>query len=45
LSATFAANPGVIFIVNDVRYRFIIFIGFGLALLGLLPPLFRREAP
>jgi hypothetical protein len=44
LSASFAANPGVIFVANDVRYRFIIFIGFGLALLGLLPPLFRREA-
>ena len=44
LSATFAANPGVIFVVNDVRYRFIVFIGFGLGLLGFLPPLFRREA-
>jgi len=43
-SATFAANAGVIFIVNDVRYRFIIFVGFGLMLLGLLPPLFRRKA-
>jgi hypothetical protein len=43
LSATFAANAGAIFVLNDVRYRFIIFIGFGLTLLGLLPPLFRRE--
>ena len=43
LSATFAANAGAIFVVSDVRYRFIIFLGFGLALLGLLPPLFRRE--
>jgi hypothetical protein len=43
LSATFAANAGAIFVVNDARYRFIIFLGFGLALLGLLPPLFRRE--
>jgi hypothetical protein len=43
LSATFAANAGAIFIVNDVRYRFIIFAGFGLMLLGLLPPLFKRE--
>ncbi len=43
LSATFAANMGALFVVNDTRYRFIVFIGFGLALLGLLPPLFRRE--
>lgn len=43
LSATFAANSGAIFIVNDARIRFIVFIGFGLALLGLLPPLFRKE--
>ncbi len=45
LSATFAAHSGVIFIVNDVRFRFIIFTGFGLMLLGLVPPLFRREKP
>ncbi len=45
LSATFAANSGAIFIVNDARFRFIVFLGFGLALLGLLPPLFRREEP
>jgi len=44
-SATFAANAGAIFVVNDVRYRFIVFLGCGLALLGLLPPLFRRELP
>jgi type IV secretory pathway TrbD component len=44
LSATFAANAGAIFVVNDARYRFIIFLGFGLVLLGLLPPLFRKEA-
>jgi hypothetical protein len=43
LSATFAANAGAIFVVNDIRYRFIIYLGFGLALLGLLPPLFRME--
>jgi hypothetical protein len=43
LSATFAANAGAILVVNDVRYRFTIFLGFALALLGLLPPLFRRE--
>lgn len=43
LSARFAADMGAIFVVNDVRYRFIVFVGFGLALLGLLPPLFRRE--
>ena len=43
LSATFAANAGAIFVVNDVRYRFIVFIGLGLVLLGLLPPLFKRE--
>jgi hypothetical protein len=45
LSASFAANAGAIFVVNDVRYRFIVFLGFGLALLGLLPPLFRKEEP
>lgn len=45
VSATFAANVGAVFAVNDVRYRFIIFIGFGLVLLGLLPPLFRKDAP
>jgi len=44
LSATFAANAGAIFVVNGTRYRFIVFLGFGLALLGLLPPLFRKEA-
>lgn len=44
-SATFAANSGVIFIVNDARFRFIIFAGFGLMLLGLVPSLFRREEP
>jgi hypothetical protein len=41
-SATFAPNAGAIFIVNDVRYRFIIFTGFGLMLLGLVPPLVRN---
>jgi len=42
-SATFAADSGVIFVVNDVRFRFIIFAGFGLMLLGLVPSLFRKE--
>ena len=45
LSATFAAHSGVIFIVNDARFRFIIFAGFGLMLLGLVPSLFRRMEP
>jgi hypothetical protein len=45
LSATYAANAGAIFVMNDVRYRFIVFLGFGLVLLGLLPPLFRKEEP
>jgi hypothetical protein len=44
LSASFAANVGAVFVMNDARYRFIVFLGFGLVLLGLLPPLFRREA-
>jgi hypothetical protein len=44
-SATFAANPGVIFVVNDVRFRFIVFAGFGLMLLGLIPSLFRKAQP
>lgn len=42
-SASFAAGPGVILIVNDVRFRFIIFAGFALVLLGLLPPLLRSS--
>jgi hypothetical protein len=42
-SARFAANAGAIFIVNDVRFRFVIFAGFGLMLLGLVPSLFRRR--
>lgn len=42
-SATFAADSGVIFVVNDARFRFIIFAGFGLMLLGPVPSLFRRE--
>jgi hypothetical protein len=45
LSATFAANVGALFVINDVRYRFIVFLGFGLVLLGLMPPLFRKEVP
>jgi hypothetical protein len=44
LETTFAANAGAIFIVNDVRYRLIVFLGFGLMLLGLVPPLFRKES-
>jgi hypothetical protein len=43
VSATFADGVGAIFVVNDVRYRSIIFLGFELVLLGLLPPLFRKE--
>ena len=42
-SASFAANAGAIFIVNDVRFRSVIFAGFGLMLLGLVPSLFRRR--
>lgn len=45
LSANFASGAGAIFILNDIRYRSLVFIGFGLTLLGLLPPLFRRERP
>ena len=45
LSATFAANTGAIFIVNDARFRFVVFIGFGLMLLGLAASLFRRYEP
>jgi hypothetical protein len=45
LSATFAAKSGVIFVVNDVRFRFIIFAGFGLMLLGLVPSLVLRRKP
>jgi hypothetical protein len=40
----FAANAGAVFIVNDVRFRSIIYVGFALMLLGLLPPVFRRES-
>lgn len=42
-SASYAARPGVILGVNDTRFRFIIFAGFALVLLGLLPPLLNRE--
>ena len=45
VAADFAPNFGALFVVNDARYRFIVFVGFGLVLLGLLPPLFRREDP
>ena len=45
LSATFAAKSGVIFVVNDVRFRFTIFAGFGLMLLGLVPSLVLRRTP
>jgi hypothetical protein len=41
-SASFAAGPGVILVVNDIRFRFVVFAGFALVLLGLLPPLLRR---
>jgi len=44
-SATFARNAGAIFFLNDIRFRFLIFLGFGLLLLGLLPPLFRKKEP
>lgn len=43
VSATFAANSGAIFVINDVRFRLVVFVGFSLALLGLLPPLFTRK--
>lgn len=42
-SADFAAGPGVIMVISDIRFRFIIFAGFAIVLLGLLPPLFKRE--
>jgi hypothetical protein len=44
-SATFARNAGAIFFLNDIRFRLLIFLGFGLLLLGLLPPLFIRKEP
>ncbi|MBN2466330.1 hypothetical protein JXD38_11985, partial [candidate division WOR-3 bacterium] len=44
LSARFATDMGAIFVVSDVRYRPIVFLGFALALLGLLPPVFRKES-
>jgi len=43
VSARFAADVGAVLVVNDIRYRFIVFAGFGLVLLGLLPPLFSKE--
>jgi hypothetical protein len=42
-SASFARSMGVIYAVNDTRFRLIIFAGFALSLLGLLGPLLRRK--
>jgi hypothetical protein len=44
-SASFAANSGAIFAVNDVRYRPVIFAGLLLSLFGLAATLLRRESP
>ena len=41
-SAVFAAGPGAIYIVNDIRFRLLIFAGFALSLIGLLLALLRR---
>lgn len=41
-SARFASGPGAIYIVDDVRFRPLIFGGFALSLLGLFLALLRR---
>jgi len=41
--ATFTSSDAAILVLNDVRLRFIIYVGFGLALLGLVPPLLRSR--
>lgn len=42
-AASFAPTRGAILVVNDIRLRPVLFIGFGLVLAGLLLPLLRRE--
>jgi hypothetical protein len=42
-AASFSPAMGAILIANDVRLRSVLFIGFGLVLVGLLVPLFKKE--
>ena len=42
-SVNFAQQPGVIILVKDISLRFIIFFGFGLMLIGLIPSLFEKK--
>lgn len=42
-SINFALHQGVILLVKDIRLRFIIFVGFGLMLVGLIPVLFTKK--
>ncbi len=44
-AASFAPAAGAVFVVNDVRFRPVLFIGFGFVLIGLLAPLFRKAGP
>lgn len=42
-SVDFARHRGAILLVKDVSRRFIIYLGFGLMLIGLIPMLFRKR--
>ncbi len=44
-AASFAPAVGAVFVANDVRLRPVLFIGFGLVLLGLLGEALRRAEP
>lgn len=42
-STDFAQHHGVILLVKEIHLRFIIFLGFGLMLIGLIPNLFEKK--
>jgi hypothetical protein len=43
-SVDFAQHQGVILLVKDISLRFIIYLGFGLILIGLIPMLFEKKS-
>ncbi len=42
-SAHFAQHHGIILLVKEIHLRFIIFLGFGLILIGLIPNIFEKK--
>ncbi len=42
-SADFAQFHGVILLVKEIHHRYLIFLGFGLTLIGLIPNLFEKK--